>query len=396
MPATYFKRISFLLTQLVVIGSVSCAARAAEPAASDGFNEKREFVGLTYVALSFLNLQRDGLIDPVPVLDEYRWNGLTDVVLIDGVCHAGRDGSLIYKERNEPFPEPVVFTNASGVAQSEAADWSRLCSTQTIRGVVRYFQQQGLRVWIAVTTPAWMEGGSLAVVCEDAALTEKYGVHLANHAKDLGCVGVDFDWEFPASREQADGYLRLIETVRCQGLRTGICALSLPTPGSAERYMNYDRLIEERLVDHIGVMHYHGYNPATGLMEISRKMQVSNQWKAKYPALFKRDTPIQMLNGIGFYSHRASRAPGEAFAELSMQRLYSEYGDRLLGRREVEGHAYWRPRDVEEIIQRSRQDGWSGCMSWLVSHDVKKTAPDEVSLQHAWAKAYAEIHAESN
>ncbi len=356
------------------------------------------FISMSYVSLPFLKFHGDDSVKNIEnTLDEYRWSGLTDVVLIGGTFLAGRDGTILTKWKPKPWPDPFITTDFNGKVLTEESKRKQLCSKETILTIIRYFKQKNIRTWIAQTGLGWMEGGSLGAVLEDAQLTHKYAKELITLTKELGCIGVDFDWEFPPNEQQGKGYSALMKLVKKNGLKVSVCAIqpSSYTPSEDQpfpqkvknnfnwhisKYMDYDNLIKNGYVDQINVMQYLGYDAKKEEMTVSVKQNKMKQWEDTYPKQFTSAKQVNMLCGIGFYSYSPSiqNAGGK-----SRQWLYEKYGKELLIKKNIEGHTFWQPEDVKNIIRLAKENGWSGIATWLVSHDVTKKVSNQYSLQHA-------------
>lgn len=258
---------------------------------------------------------------------------------------------------------------------------------------------------------SWITGGSLAIIAEDEELTKLYAKRVCDFAKELGCIGIDFDWEYPPTERQAEGYRQLICECKQYGMKTSICAIQ-PTvtkeyqdkcfPGDTEfnnhvaKYMKWEEIIGKQMVDQINVMQYWGYNPKLKSMDVNVKYEKMSIWEKSYPDEFTDNRKIDMLCGIGFYSFMLPEAKErqniKGSGEKSFNGLYEMYGKGAYTERLVGGdHAVWTTNDVRNIVKYAKKQGWKGVFTWLVTNDFTKKHPDEYSRQQALAEEVEKI-----
>lgn len=373
--------------------------------------KKSEFISLAYVALNFMQLQDKEASEVKDVLNQYNWRGISDVALIGGVFTAGKDATLLVSWNKEEWPPVYEGLDYKNDPINEQAKRDNLCSKEVIEEVVRYFKKKKINIWLCETAYSWITGGSLSVVVEDSAMTKRYAERLCGLARELGCIGVDFDWEFPPTQRQAQGYRELMQECKRLGMKVSVCAIQ-PTmskeyqdkcfPGNnglnnhEAKYMKWEDIIGEGMVDNINVMQYLGYNPQQKQMDVNVKYEKMGIWEKAYPKEFTSDRKINMLCGIGFYSFMLPEAKAKQNVKgngaLNFTRLYEKYGkaaytDRVLGGE----HTVWTTDDVRQIVRHARKNGWKGVFTWLVSHDFTQKHPRKYSRQQALAEEVEKI-----
>ncbi|MFR9513129.1 MAG: glycoside hydrolase family 18 protein [Rikenellaceae bacterium] len=365
---------------------------------------EKEFISLAYVALYQMHFNTIEPEDVAPYLDQYNWNGITDIALIRGVYYAGQDGSVVTHWNEESWVDPVVGVNYFGKPYDEAKKRNDLCSREVIGATVDYFRKRGLKIWLAQSAESWMTGGSLGVVCSDSELTKKYAQNLYNLAKEYNCEGVDLDWEFPPTEREAEGYRELMRELKALGTKVSVCAINpsqgksyadtemAPVKGDPGRYMKWDEIIEEGLVDHINVMQYLGYNPQTKQMDVEIKREKMAAWESTFPQEFTPEKRVKMLAGVGFYSYLIPTEENQGKREfLTLPKIYEKYGQEALDQGVVGGkHAIWTTSDIREIVRHAKAQGWSGVFTWLVTHDTTVDMPMKYNRQEALSE---EVHA---
>lgn len=122
---------------LVALLSVSQSAVAKR-------GKNKNFISLAYLSLSYTRMNKMTANEVKPFLDQYRWNGITDVALTQGLFYAGKDGTLLTAWNKEEWPsvfegkdyknDPVIEQNKRNV----------LCCRTVIKEVVRYFKKKRL------------------------------------------------------------------------------------------------------------------------------------------------------------------------------------------------------------------------------------------------------------
>ncbi|MFI3286548.1 MAG: glycoside hydrolase family 18 protein [Rikenellaceae bacterium] len=387
------KRLYFLAIIVLSIAATGCQQQ-----------KEKEFISLAYVALYQMHFNTIEPEDVAPYLDQYNWNGITDVALIRGVYYAGQDGSVVTHWNESSWVEPVSGVNYFGKPYDEAKKRTDLCSREVIDATFDYFRKRGLKIWLAQSAESWMTGGSLGVVCSDSELTKKYAKNLHNLAKEYNCEGVDLDWEFPPTEREAEGYRELMRELKALGTKVSVCAINPSlgksyadtemalVKGDPGRYMKWDEIIEEGLVDHINVMQYLGYNSATKQMDVEIKREKMSAWESAFPQEFTSEKRVKMLAGVGFYSYLIPTEENQGRREfLTLPKIYEKYGEEALDKRVVGGeHTLWTTSDIREIVRHAKAQGWSGVFTWLVTHDATLDMPMKYNRQEALSE---EVHA---
>ena len=385
------KKIAVLLSVITIVMTVMGCSKKQ--------NEK-DFISLAYVSLPMLKLQNAQPEQVKEILDSYRWEGISDVALLGGIFEAGQDGSLVTSWNKEEWPDVFLGLDYKGDSINEQSHRDRLCSRQTITNLVEYFKKKDLRMWLTVKASGWLTGGSLGVVLKDEDLTLKYVDRVCGLARSFGFEGIDFDWEFPPTKAEAEGYRRMMRLCKQRGFKVSVCAIQ-PTVGSdyldncmpedagvnahAGRHMKWEEIISEEMVDQINVMQYLAYNPKTKKMDLKVKEDKMKEWEKYYPQEFSDNKKIDFLTGVGFYSFiiPEKKLPGEG-KSANMTKLYEQYGAESYDSPVIGGkHAVWTVTDVRDLVRMAKARGWSGVFTWLVSHDFSKEHPDQYSRQHA-------------
>lgn len=389
---------------LLVLNLGSCRDRVYTEESTDG-----EFKSVAYVALGMLKLHTLEPNQIEAVLDHYRWEGISDIVLIGGVFQTGKNGTIITSWNRPDWPEVYEGLDYFGKPIDEERHRSMLLSRESLEEVIRYFKSRGMDLWLSQTAAGWLTGGSFGIILENPELRETYATKLVDFAKEMGCIGIDFDYEFPPTEIEAEGYRELMKTVKNTGMKVSVCAI-LPTVGEgsidapipgidlaghAGKYMQWEKIIEEEMVDYIYVMQYLGYNPETKQFDVDVKYDKMATWEKVFPNEFTENRKVKFLAGIGFYSFLPPeyREPGDLKRTTgrSIQFLYDTYGGSALEDKVIDGHAVWSTEDVKDIVRHAKNQGWTGVFTWLVQHDVTKEVPDKYSRQKALAEEVENI-----
>jgi len=389
--------IQYLIALFLFSGLSACVNTASKNNPID-----ESFMSLAYVSMPHLKLHEVEPEDVKSILDSYRWEGISDIALINGVYMTGKDGSIITRWNESEWPEVFEGEDYLGRPIKEQALRNRLCSREVVDEVMYYFKKKGMKLWVSQKAAGWLTGGSLGVVLEDEKMTKDYAVRLEKFVRQLGFVGVDFDWEFPPNKIQAVGYRRLMKAVKEAGLKVSVCAIRPPKGmaygdmciprkadenGPAGQYMAYDKIIGEQMVDYINVMQYLGYNPQTGQMDVEVKKAKMGEWENFYPEGFTAKQKVKFLCGIGYYSYLIPEYAKEGEkGGKNMSFLYETYGEEALNEKVINGHAVWSTTDVREIVKYAKKQGWNGVFTWLVTHDFNNDIPVEYSRQNALAE----------
>jgi len=397
--------ILYLITLALFSGFCACVNTASKNNSTD-----ESFMSLAYVSMPHLKLHEAEPEDVKLLLDAYNWEGISDIALINGVFMTGKDGSILTRRNETEWPEVFEGEDYFGRPIKEQALRNRLCSREVVNEVMHYFKSKGMTLWVSQKAAGWLTGGSLGVVLEDETMTKDYAIRLESFVRELGFIGVDFDWEFPPNKIQAVGYRRLMKEVKQAGLKVSVCAIRPPKGiaygdmciapeadknGPAGQYMAYDKIIGEQMVDYINVMQYLGYNPQTKQMDVEVKKAKMAEWESFYPEGFTANQKVKFLCGIGYYSYLIPEyAKDGAKGGKNMSFLYEKYGEEALNKKVINGHAVWSTTDVRDIVKYAKKQGWNGVFTWLVTHDFDNGVPLKYSRQKALAEEVNTIWAE--
>ena len=355
------------------------------------------FISGAYVSSNLIGLSKKTPEEIPAFLDQWRWEGISDIYLISGIFVAGQDGTVVTTSNKDQWPPVYEWTNA-GKKVNDQLERDRLLSPESVKVLVSYFKNKKMNIWLSERTAGWLQGGSFeAVVVEDAKI-ERYVDQLCALAKELGCVGLDFDWEFPQNPKHAEGYRKVMASCKKQGLKVSVCAISptvpadFPNAGSINnhvgRFMKYEELIKNGMVDNINVMQYLAFNPATQKLDVKVKADYMRVWENAFPAEFTSKKKVNMLTGIGFYSYGIHGDRGK----LNFTKLFEKYGEESYYNEVIGGkHCVWTPYDVQKLVRQAKDRKWRGVLTWLVTHDFTVEHPDMASRQHALAQEVYKI-----
>lgn len=216
------KKITIILSAMLLVAtSFSCNTEKYQ----------KDFISLAYVSLPMLKLHEAQPEEIKSILDSYRWEGISDVAFLGGIFEAGQDGSLVASWNKQEWPDVFVGLDYKGDSINEQALRDRLCPRQSIQNLVNYFKEKELRLWLTVKASGWLTGGSFGVVLKDEDLTVKYTDKVCALAREFGFEGIDFDWEFPPTEIEAEGYRRMMRLCKERGFKVSVCAIQ-PTVGS--------------------------------------------------------------------------------------------------------------------------------------------------------------------
>lgn len=373
--------------------------------------KEKDFISLAYVSLSMLNMHKLEASEVKPLLDRYNWNGISDVALINGVFMTGKDGSIITFWNRDEWPAVFEGINYKGDSIDEQKQREMLCSKKVVKEVVKYFKKKGIDIWISQTPYCWLTGGSLGAVLEEHEKTMLYAHRLNRFARKFGCVGLDFDFEFPPTERQAQGYRELMQESKRLGMKVSVCAIQ-PTvdksyqdncfPDDAAvnshegKYMKWEKIVGEGIVDNINVMQYLAYNPKQKQMDVNVKYEKMSIWEKAYPEEFTSSRKVNMLCGIGYYSLMFPEAKVgkniKGKGTLNFNQLYEKYGQAAYTDGLVGGeHAVWTTDDVRDIVRTAKAKGWKGVFTWLVTHDFTLEHPLKYNRQQALAEEVEKI-----
>ena len=294
MKSKIIKTVRIILaTVFLIVGSNAC-----KTVKTNRQVKEKEFISLAYVSLAMLRLHKAKPEEVKQILDTYNWNGISDIALIGGIYFTGKDGSINTKWNKPEWPEVYEGNDYLGRPINEHRARTVLCTQKVIDEVVKYFDNKGLKIWVSQTAAGWLTGGSLGVVLESPELIQSYAEKLVQFTRQLGCVGIDFDWEFPPNDIQAEGYRNLMKTVKDLGIKVSVCAIR-PTAGKeyldqciepeaninghAGKYMKWEKIIGEQIVDYINVMQYLGYNPESKQLDVKIISEKLAEWEFVFP-----------------------------------------------------------------------------------------------------------------
>ena len=355
----------------------------------------QDFVSLAYVSTGVFEDNDPSRIDIADVLNKSRWNGITDVVLIGNLFMAGQDGTMITSWNQENWPAPFEGQYYDGTPIDEKKERAKLLSERSLRFLSDYFHKKQINIWISVTAYGWLTGGSLGEVAKDESKIDTFMNDVCTLAYEMGAVGVDFDWEFPMNEEESAGYRKMFSICKTRGLKVSVCAIR-PTvdPSRIEdtsfndhygKYMKWESIIDDALVDNINVMNYVALDDQNECMSLEVKKDLMEEWENWYPEEFTSNKKVNMMLGIGYYGYLIpGKGDSSDSRELGMRDLYEMYGKEAYDTPTVAGkYATWSPSDVRQMVRMAYERGWSGVFTWLVTHDFDKTHCDSHSLQYA-------------
>ena len=363
------------------------------------------FVSLAYVWLHHLKMDKLTAEQVAPTLDRYNWNGISDVALIGGAFMAGQDATVVTAWNRATWPPVAEGKDYRNEPLDEQGKRERLCSKEVLKAVVQYYKKKGIKVRLCEQGYGWLAGGSLSVVVKDPVKTKRYAEAMCKLAKELDCNGLDFDWEFPTTAEEAEGYRLLMREVKRRGFLVSVCAIQ-PTvdrtymdncfPDDAAvnnhvgKYMKWEKIINEGIADEINVMQYLAYNPERKQMDVNKKMEKMSIWEKAFPNEFTAQRKVKLLCGVGYYSFMLPEAKvGKKIkgkGTLNFPALYEKYGNLAYTQRNIRNeHTVWTTRDVRDIVRQAKERGWGGVFTWVVSHDFTIDHPTEFNRQQALA-----------
>lgn len=372
---------------------------------------EKDFISLAYVSLPFLNMHKMQASEVRELLDRYNWRGISDVALIGGIFMTGQDASIVVSWEKQSWPAVYEGVDYKGDPIDEQRQRDMLCSRKVVREVIKYFKKKKINIWLCQTAYGWLTGGSLGVVLEEHEKTLLYAQRLNHFARELGCIGLDFDWEFPPTARQAQGYRELMQESKRLGMKVSVCAIQ-PTVDKAYqdncfpdnaginnhegKFMKWEEIIGKEMVDHVNVMQYLGYNPKQKRMDVNVKYEKMGIWEKAYPDEFTSTGKIKVLCGIGFYSFMLPEAKvGKQISgkgALNFNQLYEKYGASAYTDEVVGGeHAVWTTNDVRDIVKKAKARGWKGVFTWLVTHDFTLKHPLQYNRQQALAEEVENI-----
>ncbi|NNM54500.1 MAG: glycoside hydrolase family 18 protein [Spirochaetales bacterium] len=195
--------------------------------------------------------------------------------------------------------------------------------------------------------------GALASICERKPLREKLAASLADYLLKQGFDGVDIDWEYPRSSENADfaALLQQIHSVFAPlGLRLTV-AVSPSHPLSRAAYAAVDR---------IHVMAYDDWGRHSTLSEAADDIRAFEEQGA---------SAAKLQLGVPFYG-RGYREDGPSWNDaVSYRTLQARYSP---GPAEdtVSGYYFNGIDTVREKARLAKAEGLAGVMVWEIGQDT--------------------------
>ncbi len=372
------KRLLFILTILAILPLMACSKNEPSTQEEDLSKDSpcdEEFISMAYLSMYMGYMQNMTKDDVVPYLDNYRWEGISDIAFIDGNFFPGKDGTLLTGWNKDEWP-PICETYM-GEKIDEPYCRSLLVSKEVMTEAINFFRNKGIRIWMSVTSSGWDQGGSISIICENPKLIEKFADEICAFCREFGVYGVDFDWEFPRTKAESDGYRNLIKRIHDSGYKTSVCA-TVPTnhgyPVYFGQYMDFDEMIDNDVVDQIHHMQYVGFDESKQCIDLNVKKKNMEAWEKSFPVQFTDKRKARLMTGIGFYSYYGT----------PLGQLFDKYGlDFYYMNGVLPNDGYYTPDNVKELVRYAHEMGWGGVFTWLVTHDLSKEHPDCVSLQYA-------------
>lgn len=190
---------------------------------------------------------------------------------------------------------------------------------------------------------------SLARICADVKLRQRFGVELTRMALEQGFVGVDIDWEYPRGASLHD-FVTLLSELRQlfdpHGLKLSV-AVSPYAPLLQESY---------RYVDQVHLMSYDD----VGLHSSYEKTR-------QHLKMILRQVPAhRVVLGLPFYGRIAvQRGTGPALSYRDIVSRYSPTSDQD----EAGGYHFNGPQTIARKTRLARRLGLGGVMIWQVGQD---------------------------
>ena len=195
--------------------------------------------------------------------------------------------------------------------------------------------------------------GALASICERKPLREKLAASLADYLLKQGFDGVDIDWEYPRSSENADfaALLQQIHSVFAPlGLRLTV-AVSPSHPLSRVAYAAVDR---------IHVMAYDDWGRHSTLSEAADDIRAFEDQGA---------AAAKLQLGVPFYG-RGYREDGPSWNDaVSYRTLQARYSPGP-GEDTVSGYYFNGIDTVREKVRLAKAEGLAGVMVWEIGQDT--------------------------
>ncbi|MFI3332833.1 MAG: glycosyl hydrolase family 18 protein [Rikenellaceae bacterium] len=361
-----------------------------------------DFISQAYFSLMLAGVDEYDVEYNNALLDNYRWEGISDVVLIKEMFVAGIDGSLCHEWNSDEWPMTIEEVGTewasawNGGGWAEATKRSQLCSREVIEGLVHYFKKKGIRVHISLGHYEWENPGSEGYCLLDDELTAKLGANLREFASSIGVEYLDFDIEFPTTTKMCENYVSLIQGCKDAGFHTSMCVIDPYENWTGGDDLNFPEIIANKTIDTFNTMQYLGNS---GIVPTSSdRVSVMNLWKYKYPEIFDTESTkaeVGALMGVGFYGQRLTGYSSLATASNpNFPTLYNSYGMTALSDGNIAGdYGVFTTDEVYKVVWAAKNMGCRGVMTWLVTHDFDKTFPDKYSRQYALATAVQEIWA---
>ena len=189
---------------------------------------------------------------------------------------------------------------------------------------------------LAVCVGGWGNSDTFRAVVGDAALRKR----LLDSVAALGFNTVDFDWEYPETAADWDGYVTLLREASARF--NGTVSVALP-PGRPTPSELFD------VVDRVHLMSYdHGYPQATLAKSIA---DVDGMLAAGCP-------PEKLVLGVPFYGRREDRG-AISFRDLPL----------VIGDIAPTGEAFNNRETLAAKVRLARMCGLAGIMIWELGQD---------------------------
>lgn len=139
-----------------------------------------------------------------------------DVLHLIGYLDDDLDGNLIY-----PWSSDKVRDTGDGESEDGGGTNIFRATEAMFDEAIAYAHSQGLNVGIAIDVLSWMNGGFSAVSWSDSTKRENYVNQLVAFVDEHNLQEINYDWEFPVTPEEGEGYRLMIE-----GVQKGITILN--------------------------------------------------------------------------------------------------------------------------------------------------------------------------
>ncbi len=237
-------------------------------------------------------------------------------------------------------------------APTRDADFSRDVMTPSELAFLKEVKRRyGTRILLGLSEHR--SQGALASICARKPLREKLAASLADYLLKEGFDGVDIDWEYPRSSENAEfaALLQQIHSVFAPlGLRLTV-AVSPSHPLSRAAYAAVDR---------IHVMAYDDWGRHSTLSEAADDIRAFEEQGA---------SAAKLQLGVPFYG-RGYREDGPSWNDaVSYRTLQARYSPGP-GEDTVSGYYFNGIDTVREKVRLAKAEGLAGVMVWEIGQDT--------------------------